>query len=321
MKLPSRKLLWKPLTAFQIFLAILILATLFVCIRFGLRRGDDLKLPSDTLTALNFPSIPRAKSGVSQEILPLETRVQDRLYRSNGSQSLGLTRRSQSLPSGSPQDRSPDKAKSQDLVQEKETNPQEWEMIKKYDHLLRKDQQRIKDILDKYWAKYPIVQDFAEELNSLEDYLAVRERYEQDRDLYRWSRSIVQLQSIRDLLWKYVKKPEAWKVGILMSLEILSQLPPKPIYDEMIRVATTDEVVQNFIVEFWSHALRNIGHVTTQELPPDTDMSPIHRLIVELTPRPTRRGVQGLQPGVEENILYPQSPTGVRMRSSERKSR
>ena len=116
----------------------------------------------------------------------------------------------------------------------------EKQFLAQYDGAIKQYQARLSSICMRYREKYPIVKQVDEDFGGLSRYMAIKRRYEADRDLYQWARDTASLPEVRTTIRKYLGQPEAWSVAMDMMLEALKQPPPAPVYKEIQRVMLTD---------------------------------------------------------------------------------
>ncbi|MDD5657647.1 MAG: hypothetical protein PHF00_10395 [Elusimicrobia bacterium] len=132
----------------------------------------------------------------------------------------------------------------------------ERRFIAKYDGLIRKYQQRLHTIVMRYQKKHPVCKEVDATFASMDRYMAIKKRYESDRNFYRWARDTAALPEVRAAVSKYLRRPEAWKVAVDMSMEAVKEPLPAPIYQEFVHGLATDPAMLDFS-EFLAGGIRN----------------------------------------------------------------
>ncbi|MBI5241658.1 MAG: hypothetical protein HY926_14390 [Elusimicrobia bacterium] len=158
----------------------------------------------------------------------------------------------------------------------------EKQFLVQYDELIRKYQERLSAIGLRYREKNPVVRQVDEDFGKLNRYMAVKRRYEADRDLYQWARDTAALPEVRTTIRKYLSNPEAWKVAIDMSLEALKQPPPAPIYKEVQRMMLTDPALIDITKDIGDEATKNVGPAVVSMATSGKDIGPLKQVVADL---------------------------------------
>ncbi|MBI5244169.1 MAG: hypothetical protein HY922_10925 [Elusimicrobia bacterium] len=162
----------------------------------------------------------------------------------------------------------------------------EQDFVKKYGPAVRKYQEGyLYPLAQKYYKQYPIVREVDAAFAKLDRYMAASRQYAQDRDMYKWARSVIALPDVRKTAMKYALRPETWKVAIQMSLEALKNPPPKPVYAEMQRFITADKDMADFIGQFAMELIPHMSRMLAQAMiPAGTDLRPLQNLVSSVAP-------------------------------------
>lgn len=121
--------------------------------------------------------------------------------------------------------------------------------LAQHDGEIRKCQDRLREIGMRYHAKSALVRQIDAEFAGMDRYMALKKRYEADRDAYAWARDAIALPEVRQTIRKYVTKPEAWSVFSDIMIEALKEPPPKAVYDEMRNFVKQDPSVTDYASE------------------------------------------------------------------------
>ena len=165
-----------------------------------------------------------------------------------------------------------------------EERQRELEFIRRYGGIIKEYQERLEKITDKYRERYAVVKEVDLEFGKLPRYMAIRARYEEDRDGYQFARDVVALPEVRKLIVRYLANAEAWKASLGMISEAIREPPPKPVLDEMKRFFTHDKSMTSYVTEFGQEAATKVP-LMAQNIPPNTDMQEIGRLAQEIAPK------------------------------------
>jgi len=163
-------------------------------------------------------------------------------------------------------------------------NAREKAFIKKYDHIIRKEQERVDAIAVKWWKKSKMIREMDAAFGGLPRLMKLKQKYEKDRDPYSFARDAVSLPEVRKMIRKYSTKPEVWGIAVDMALEALQKKPPKPVYDEMARFLSSDKKVGGFIGKYTEWIAPKVPQIVTQGLPPGKDLGPIQSVLADVVP-------------------------------------
>jgi hypothetical protein len=156
----------------------------------------------------------------------------------------------------------------------------EKQFLAQYDGMIRQYQTRLGAICMRYREKFPIVRKVDEDFGGLSRYMAVKRRYEADRDLYQWARDTAALPEVRTTIRKYLSNSDAWKVAIDMSLEALKQPPPAPVYKEVQRMLLTDPVMRDITDDISRDVTPNMGPAVLAMA--GKDVTPLKQVVADL---------------------------------------
>ena len=240
------------------------------------------------------PNLPRPAP--TEFVTKFEREAQERLKQSDGGSGLaGLVPEDKAMYGGEP--------KSADAAQ-RET---ELAFMRKYDPIIQGELKRLRGIGQKYYREYPIVKEVDRAFAKLPHYMALKRQYAKDRDFYKWSRATFNLPEFRQMVRKYSTNPEVWKVGVMASLEALKHPPPKPVYNEILRVMTSDKDVKGPVGDFAQQILPDLGNMITKSIPPGMDLGPLQNLGKDFSNR---------MPGMEGMDKMVQLPGGQQRRTT-----
>ncbi|MBI5208714.1 MAG: hypothetical protein HY927_01925 [Elusimicrobia bacterium] len=121
--------------------------------------------------------------------------------------------------------------------------------LAQHDGEIRQCQDRLRELGMRYHAKSALVRQIDAEFAGMDRYMALKKRYEADRDAYAWARDTIALPEVRQTIRKYVTKPEAWSVFSDIMIEALKEPPPKAVYDEMRNFVKRDPSVTDYASE------------------------------------------------------------------------
>ena len=152
--------------------------------------------------------------------------------------------------------------------------------LAQYDGAIKVYQDRLRDIGLRYHKKYPIVREVDGAFAGRGRYMAVKRRYEADRNLYQWARDTAALPEVRDTIKKYLARPEAWGVAVDMALDALKQPPPPPVYKEIARVMNGDPALRDFTDKVESDVQPNLGAAVTGLM--GKDLAPLQGVMKDL---------------------------------------
>ncbi len=152
----------------------------------------------------------------------------------------------------------------------------------KFDAMIRAEQRKLLKITRRYYQNEPVVRDVDKAFGSLPRYMAVKEKYQHDRDAYAFAHDALALPEVRKTVYKYALDPTVWRVTLSMMGEALKEKPPKPLYDEMKRFFTQDRQVVGFASELSAYMAPRMGALLPQVLKPGQDMTPLKDLAKDL---------------------------------------
>jgi len=155
--------------------------------------------------------------------------------------------------------------------------------IKKYDPMIRKEQERLNRITGKYYKERAVVRKVDAAFGKLPRYMKLRAKYEKDRDPYSFVRGAVGLPEVRKLIRKCALDPDVWSAAMDMTLEAMAKKPPKPLYNEAQRFLTSDKQVKGFMGKFTKWMTPKVPEMMTQAIPPGADLGPIQNVIGDMT--------------------------------------
>lgn len=164
--------------------------------------------------------------------------------------------------------------------------------------VLRQYQKKLREIVARHWQKYPVVREIDAEFGKLGRFVALRRRYERDKDAHQFAREALALPEVRALVKRYLANGQAWRATLSMINEAIKAPPPKPLMDEMKHFFTHDEAVMEYTAKFGQDVSANAG-VLAQNIPPEADMDAIMKLTRDLTPKssmPSLNLPEGQQP-------------------------
>lgn len=157
----------------------------------------------------------------------------------------------------------------------------EKQFLVQYDGQIKEYQARLAVIGRRYREKVPVVKEVDEDFAKLSRYMAVKRRYEADRDLYQWARDAAALPEVRSTIKKYLTRPEAWSVAVDMALEALKQPPPAPIYKEIQHFMMTDSTMNDITGDVMQSAKPNLPVAVSAMS--GKDMTPVKKVLSDLS--------------------------------------
>jgi hypothetical protein len=156
----------------------------------------------------------------------------------------------------------------------------EKQFLAQYDGAIRQYQARLNEIGMRYYKKNPIVRQVDADFAGMSRYMAIKHRYEADRDAYQWARDTAALPEVRITIRKYLSNPQAWEVAVDMALEALKQPPPAPVYKEITNFMVSDPAMLTMTKNVASDAQPNLSMAVTAVS--GKDISPIQKVMSDL---------------------------------------
>ncbi|MCX5796446.1 MAG: hypothetical protein NTY77_13215 [Elusimicrobia bacterium] len=156
----------------------------------------------------------------------------------------------------------------------------EKQFLAQYDGQIKQYQAQLSAIGLRYREKRPIVKEVDEDFSKLTRYMAVKRRYEADRDLYQWARDTASLPEVRTTIRKYLSRPEAWSVAVDMAIDALKQPPPAPIYKEIQHFMLTDSVMSDITDDVMRSAKPNMPNAVSAMV--GKDVTPLQQVMTGL---------------------------------------
>lgn len=166
---------------------------------------------------------------------------------------------------------------------EDEANAKELAFVKKFDPLIRAEQERLNLITRRYRKKEAVVREVDMAFGKLPRYMDLRAQYGKDRNPYAFVRGAVALPEVRKAVYKFATSADVWRVSVGMMLEGLRQKPPKPVYDETKRFMTEDTKVAGFVTDLTAYMMPRVGTtIMPAIMRPGVDISPLKDLAKDL---------------------------------------
>ncbi len=162
-----------------------------------------------------------------------------------------------------------------------EERNREKQFLAQYNGTLKQYQTKLTTICMRYREKYPIVRQVDEDFGGLSRYMAIRRRYDADRDPYQWARDTASLPEVRTMIRKYLSKPEAWSVAMDMMLDALKQPPPLPVYKEVQRIMLTDSAMLDITNKVADDVKPNLPTAVTAMMGKDT--TPLQKVMTDIS--------------------------------------
>ncbi|MBI5596699.1 MAG: hypothetical protein HY928_11465 [Elusimicrobia bacterium] len=185
--------------------------------------------------------------------------------------------------------------------QEDDSRSREREMVMKYDHLVRAEQDRLKKITTRYRKKESIVREVDAAFGRMPRYMALKAQYERNRNPYDFVRGAVALPEVRKTVYKYATNGDVWRVTMGMMLEGLRQKPPKPVYDEVKRFLTEDKKVATFVTDLTGYLIPRTGSLLPQAIQPGQDLSALKTLASDLKVTGNMTNLSGAKTAVQRH--------------------
>jgi len=158
----------------------------------------------------------------------------------------------------------------------------EKEFLAKHDAEIRQYQKQLDELTARYYQKHAVVREVDAAFGGMERYMAVKRRYEADRDLYKWARDVAALPEVRTVIRKYAARPDVWPVAVDMMIETLKMKPPSPeVYKEITRVMTQDPTLMDFTGKVAQDIQPNLT-VGVMALA-GKDLTPLNKVIKDLS--------------------------------------
>lgn len=167
-------------------------------------------------------------------------------------------------------------------LKEDESKEKEREFLAKYGRLIKNEEDRLSVITRRYRKKYPVVREVDMAFGRLPRYMALRDEYIKNRNIYDFVRGSIALPEVRKTVYKYATNGEVWKATMGMMLEGLRQKPPKPVYDEAKRFLTEDKKVATFVTDLTGYLIPRTGQLLPQAIQPGQDISALKTLAADL---------------------------------------
>jgi hypothetical protein len=198
--------------------------------------------PADSAFNLDDVPVEEAKEQPPAYVSHFERELKARQMRSGEAGLVGLV----------PEDRGKPKAKPEagqgprlDAAQAE----RERQLLAKYKSVLIRQDQAIYRMTHGYYKKYALVREVNAHFGrkNMPRYMALIDQYTKDRNPFALWRGAVALPEFREGVKKYIRSPEALRLGLKMLADGLELKPPKPLIEEGIRFSTHDNDVSRFM--------------------------------------------------------------------------
>ncbi|MFA5137955.1 MAG: hypothetical protein WC728_01890 [Elusimicrobiota bacterium] len=125
----------------------------------------------------------------------------------------------------------------------------ERQLLAKYRDVLIRQDKAIFNMTHGYYKKYALVREVNAYFGrkNMPRYMALIDQYTKDRNPFALWRGAVALPEFREGVKKYIRNPDALRLGLRMLADGLELKPPKPLLDEGIRFSTHDNDVSRFM--------------------------------------------------------------------------
>lgn len=146
---------------------------------------------------------------------------------------------------------------------------------------------RLQRITDRYYKESPVVRDVDRAFGQMSRYMAIKRRYEQDRDPFQFTRDAVALPEVRAEIRRRLADPEVWKASLGMISDALKDPPPPAVYKGVQGFVLKDPSVSAYIGgELAQDVTKNLNAATiTAAIGPETDLAPITKMVQDMDPR------------------------------------
>ena len=151
-----------------------------------------------------------------------------------------------------------------------------------FNRMIEAEIQRLTLITRRYYKEEPKVREVDRAFGALPRYMAVRQRYLEQRDAYAFAHDAVALPEVRQAIKKYATDPAVWRVTLSMMREALKEKPPKPLYDEMKRFFTQDKQTVQFAAELSAEVMPKVGTLLPQLIKSGDDLKSLQDLAKDL---------------------------------------
>ena len=158
------------------------------------------------------------------------------------------------------------------------TTASEHAFLRKYGPAVKKYQDYLTALGERYIKKYPIARQIDSDFAKMDRYMALKRQFDSDRDAYKWARGVMALPEVRSKLISYSSNPEAIKVALSVVSEVLSNPPPQPIYDEVLRFVGTDEKAAAYVSEMTLQTMGNVSSVIPALAASGVDLAPLAQI-------------------------------------------
>jgi len=148
--------------------------------------------------------------------------------------------------------------------------------------MLKQCQAGINAAILRRWKTNPVLREMDEDLTHLDKFMAVKRRYRVDGDIYQWARDTAALPELRATIRKYMAKPEAWSVGIDLTLDIIKAAPAL-VYKEFIRMLVSDPPLRDFTNNIATEGAAYLPGAMTAAATKGKDVSPLNKAISDLS--------------------------------------
>ncbi|MFA6433258.1 MAG: hypothetical protein WCW52_01040 [Elusimicrobiales bacterium] len=157
-------------------------------------------------------------------------------------------------------------------------NKAEADFLRKHDRELRAYQTYLRRLGLKYRAKYPALRRLDADFGKMDRYMALKRRYETDRNAYNWARGTIALPEVRGKILSASANPEIMKAMIEISLEALRNPPPSSIYNEILRFLSSDKRAAPFVGDMSMKLVGNMTAAIPYAATPGMDLTPLTKL-------------------------------------------
>ena len=145
-------------------------------------------------------------------------------------------------------------------------------------------QEKIKNIGGKYYKKYAVVREIDSEFGKLDRFMALKAKYEKDRDPYAWARAAIALPEVKQAIVKYAANPMAWKAAIEMVSEVFKTAPPPTsLYKETMRFLSQDPGMSKYVGELNMEITPKAMKVLPFAMPAGTDITSLQKIATDVT--------------------------------------
>jgi len=125
-------------------------------------------------------------------------------------------------------------------------------------------QEKIKNIGGKYYKKYAVVREIDSEFGKLDRFMALKAKYEKDRDPYAWARAAIALPEVKQAIVKTAP-------------------PPTSLYKETMRFLSQDPGMSKYVGELNMEITPKAMKVLPFAMPAGTDITSLQKIATDVT--------------------------------------